>query len=237
MLQVKTALICLFIFFSFICYSQIDHIEIKLKSDTTIYTSWLKLNEFPMLEEPFIRIDHFRGQKIDIDEVKFYKGCDQAGNFRSFQTEQTGSFDSYVFTERLFRHDSLSSVHIYYERLTFGGFRLPETKETFQYKLNNSKIKDLTYSNVKSDFGDNKHASIYFKKAQNIKVLQYLSAGIGASLIAKGIVDSSFPFSKNSISKNDDVFLLMGCISLVFPITLQKAKKEQLIKAVKNYRD
>jgi hypothetical protein len=237
MLNVKTALICFLTFFSFICYSQDDLVEIKLKSDTTIYTSWLKLNGFPTMQKPFIRIDHPRGKTFEINEINSYKGYDQAGNFRNFQTRKTGLFDSFLFTERLFRQDSLPSVSIFYERLTFGGFRFPETEETFQYKLNNSEIKNLTYSNVKEDFADNKYASKYFKKAQQIRILQYLSAGIGISLIAKGIIDSSYPFNENSISEKDDFSLVIGSICLVFPITLQKPKREKLLKTVKNYRE
>ena len=170
-------------------------------------------------------------------ELDCYKGYDQAGNFRNLQTQTTGPFDSYLFTERLFRHDSLSSVQIFYERLIFGGFRLPTTKETVQYSVNNSEIKDLTYSNVKADFADNRYAGKYFQEAKRVTFLQYLTAGIGISLITRTIIANSQPFNEIRMNRKDDLSMIIGSICLVFPITLQKVKKEKLLKTVKKYRE
>ena len=50
MLQVKSALGTLFLFIVVLSYSQQDSLNIRLKNDQTISTSWLKLNEHPLFQ-------------------------------------------------------------------------------------------------------------------------------------------------------------------------------------------
>ncbi len=142
----------LLFFFWTTSYSQEKTIEILLKSDSIVTTDWLIFKDFPIFQNPYLKIDSLNGPKIKIRDIKSYKGYDQLGNYRQLFNIDFASKRAYRFTELMLHTDSTKNVKIFYSQLTFGhGIKSSQTHHT-KYQLNNQEPKKLNYNNIKQDF-------------------------------------------------------------------------------------
>ena len=219
-----------------ISLSQNDSIEILLKSDSTIYTNWIELNDFTFLKKPYIKIHDLDGPKIKISQIKYYKGFDKNGNYKNLKTIDLGSKNKYSFVERSFKHESIKRIDIYYDRLIFGGLDIPSSFKYLNYKKDNQTIKKVTYKNLLHDLSDNAISLNYLKKAKQIKLIQIISTGLGAFLIFKVMLDNyrPSPYNVKSNSK-DDFSFYVGSFFLIIPFFLEKPKNKRFIQALKSY--
>ena len=224
------------LFATFSCYSQEKSIEILLKKDSVITTDWIKLYELPFLQQPFVKIDGLDGTKIKVRDIIHYRGYDQFGNYRQLETIDFGTRKKYLFTERKFKQDSSEKVKIYYDQLTFGLEDKSTKVNQIKYAINNQDIRKLNYRNVRNDCLQFNIEDENLKKANQIRIIQYISIGIGVVLLTDIVADYWDPNNKEFRSTNDNLKFMASGVLLVFPFTLEKTKQKRLIKALKSLK-
>jgi len=227
----------LLLFIGISCNAQENSIEIQLKSDSLIYTEWIKLYEMPLFQKPYIKIHSTKGSIIKLEDINYYKGCDQNGRHRFLQTIDYGFQNRSRFSEHLFSKDSTLNLKIYYDQHIFGGegIDIPSGSKSTKYTLYNHPLKKVNYKNLKKDLADNELSKGYLKSANQIRFLQIVSTGLGVALISSQILINSNPTGKNFLSRSSKITLMTGGALLIVPFTLEKAKRTKLLNALKHY--
>ena len=220
------------------CYSQDKSIVIQLKSDSLIKTNWIKLYDFPFFQKPFIRIHSANGHKIKLRDINYYKGYDQNGNFRYLKTLDLEFQKNFRFSERLLRLDSTQSVDIYYDYVTMGGTDIVFSSrfENNYYSIKNQPIKNVNYRNVRNDLADCEFSQSDIRSAKRIKFIQLLSVGIGTALLTKTIWNITNPLNETFPKKVSEISFIVSGALLVFPFTLERAKKTKLTDALRKFK-
>jgi len=226
----------LLLFVTFSSYSQNKSIEILLKTDSIITTKWIELHDFPFFQSPFIKIHNIDGPKIKIRSIQNYKGYDQNGNYRQLDVIDFNTKRKYYFTERNFQLDSTGKVKIYFDQLIFGLDDNSYKIENVKYSLNNSEIRDLNYRNVKNDLIDIINSDNNLKKVNQIRIIQYISIGLGAALLTDVLIENWDPTDSEFMNKESNLKFIASGLLLTFPFTLKKPKQKRLLKVLRNQR-
>ncbi|MCD4834279.1 MAG: hypothetical protein K8R31_10830 [Bacteroidales bacterium] len=228
-------IILFFAVLPFLGYSQNDSIEILLKSDSIIYTNWLELNSNSFFKGPFIIIHYENGPKININDINYYKGFDNNGNYKECKVIDLEFQKKYHFTERIFKVEQTSNLEIFYDKITFGKWNASTSYNYLKYKINDNKISKVNYKNLKADLFKSQTSMQYLKKSNKYRISQFILTGLGSLLAAKVILDihdSAFYAKKNN--QNNLTYITAG-ILIVSPIVLEIPKRKNYIKALKNY--
>ncbi|MFB6342194.1 hypothetical protein ACE1ET_10735 [Saccharicrinis sp. FJH62] len=229
----KQLLSGILLFINIYSFSQENQVKITLESDSIITTDWIKLNEFPTLFKPYVRIDNPSGLKIKLQDIRSYKGYDQEGNFRQLSKINLNKKGKFRYTELTFKTDSTDKVKIYHNNFTFGLEHRTSNERLTQYQFNDDQIKKLNYNNIMQDFSESGYSSKYLTQVKNIKILQYASLSIATGLLGYYIFNNQ-KANKNGFMDNDMILFTAGILYVV-PFTLEKPKKKKLIESLKNY--
>jgi hypothetical protein len=225
-----------FLFSTIICQSQNTSIEIRLTSDSTIHTDYIKLKHSPMLGKPYIRVHNNSGIKIKIKDISSYEGFDKFGNYRSLKAEKYNYRSGQAFNERLFLEEKSGNISMYYDRITFGSTENSSTLEFYYYRVANKNFKTLNYRNISDDLKDfDGRTNNNLKWAKRIKFIQFSSAIIGTAILTNLVVFDSSKLDAVNINRLESFSFFASGIFLTFPLTLEKIKRTKLKNALKTY--
>jgi len=222
------------LFVTFSCYSQDKPIEILLKTDSIITTDWIELHDFPFFQSPYVRIHNLDGPKLKIRNIQNYNGYDQYGNYRQLDVIDFNVKRKYYFTERKFQLDSAERVKIYFDQLIFGLGDNSWKIKNVKYSVNNNEIRKLNYRNVKNDLIDINISNNNLKKANQIRIIQFISIGLGAAILTDVLIENWDPTDAEFMNKESNFKLLASGLFLTFPFTLEKPKQKRLLKVLRN---
>lgn len=224
------------LFVTFSCYSQDKSIEILLKTDSLITTDWIELYDFPFFQDPFIKIHSLDGPKIKISNILNYKGYDQFGNYRQLDVIDYGVKRKYCFTERKFQLDSTEKVKLYFDQLIFGLSDNSWKIKNIKYSVNNRELRKLNYRNVRSDLIDFNISENDLKKANQIRIIQFISIGLGAALLTDLLINNWDPTDSEFMNTEGNIKFITSGLLLTFPFTLEKLKQKKLLNTLRNYK-
>ena len=66
-----------------------------------------------------------------------------------------------------------------------------------------------------------------------IRIVQYLSVGLGTLLLTKMVLDNSNPSDKSFMDNKSKTTILLSGVLVLFPFTLEREKKNRMINALK----
>lgn len=223
----------------FVCitsYAQEKELEIYLTNDSVVTTDWIKMHELPFFQKPYVRIDHKRGTKIKIEDIKSYKGTDQLGNYRELYRPGLQLGETNYYTELWFGTDSTEKLKIFYNQFLFARKGRPARICHTGFQLNDGAVKDLNYKNVNRCFDTLGYSNPSFKHARQFRFLQYVSVAVATGLLATVVYDKwPSPGNRSLEDQHNTLFLTSGCL-VAFSLYLEIPKKRKLVKALKGYR-
>lgn len=215
-------------------YSQDKNVEITLETDSVIYTSWIELNAFPFLKRPYVIIDNPNGLKINLRDLKAYHGVDQKGTYKKLFLIDHAYYKECYFTEIQFRNDSSGKVEVHYNQLTFGQRDDFDIRKYTNYRIQEGPIKKLSYANVKSEFNKINITNEPLGKANKIRIIQFISLGIGLAIMTDVLIENFNPHDKRFMDKSSKLKFVVGGLFMTFPLSLEKTKEKRLLKAMQS---
>lgn len=222
---------------SFVGFPQQQTIEIQLKSGQKIQTRWLELKEVPLLQKPFLWTDILHTKKIKLEDVDFYQGYDQDGNYQYLVTYQYGYLSDFALTERLFSIKENNQVILYYDQLTFLNGSKFKRQEKYKYSFHGQAFKPVNFQNVTADFGMYPSSQKHIQKASYLRTSQLITMGIGLAFFFDVLVSNDDPTKEDFMNRQSSQMLMASGLCLMIPVVLEFPKQKQLVKAVQAYQE
>lgn len=237
------------LFFLFLCLAGVSAwaqnkpgILIILNNGDSLHSNYVGINNVnTIFRGPHIRLHpEDKKQRISISEVNSIEGFDSSTQkYRYFKRLNTGYN---VLAERAFKSDRIATYYFdsYHAGIYGGGY----SWRHLHYSKNGAPLAKASYANLKRDLSDNPIALTHLKKANQLRITQYVMYGIGTGLLV-----ASFQRFLSDAKKNvpgapmdedmgpDQVVVLgvAGAIMLRIPFFLNNPKQRELNKALEAY--
>jgi len=216
-----------------VCYAQQNNMEVFLTSGQRLRTSWLKLQQNPFFQEPYIIINSRKGQEIKVSQLRSYQGRDQEGNYRKLFTYDLPFPKESSFTELSFREEKTKEGRLFFYKNIFAQKNNTFIITDVRYRFPEETIKKVTYRNVQQTFKKVNLANKKLKKATILHHAQWLSTGIALALLTDFLKNNYNPNDKDFMQKKDEIKLLASGLFFTLPFALQKPKRKKLIEALR----
>lgn len=214
-------------------FSQVNRITIHTIDGDTIASNWIKLNPYPFLSQPYIRMDSVNGKRIALKEINSYQGYDQNNDFRKLKVYHSNR--NIRFTEWFHEEKIDGELKLYQDCLTFGlPADFPKEEKKDYYSIGMRSFKKLNFKNVKNDLKFSRVINKEIRLTEGLIILQRASQLVGIAMLSSYLIDitpnQSSEFMKST--NKHSFFLSAGLI--VLPISLNTLKRKLLIQSLQN---
>ncbi|MDY0196217.1 MAG: hypothetical protein RBR68_00235 [Tenuifilaceae bacterium] len=145
-----------------------------------------------------------------------------------------GKKREYCFIERKFKLDSTERVKIFYDQFIYGLDENSGKVKNVKYSINNYQIRKLNYRNLKNDMIDIGISTNKLKKVNQLRIVQYISIGLGAALLTDVIIRNREPRDAEFMNAKSSLKLIASGLLFTFPLTLEKPKQDRLVKTLRD---
>ena len=232
------------IIFSLACFNEASgqkYFVMEYNNDTT-YASHSVKHETPFLKKNHFLLDN--EVKVPSEKVVLYQN--REGYFRRT------SFPDGFFVRRITDGSKIDEYATEVSTYTpshgpgFGGMGYHNQKTVYYYSFNEGGLKEMKYSYLKKEIGDNPASLDYLNKIKSQRLTAGILYTIGAGMLVYGISKSKFTNNNTSVggvssyNSNDEKgyispFVFGSFIPLAIPAFMGKKRVEHMRDAIAAY--